>query len=1459
MAFVKNRAGDVVEVSDDIAKNAGVFGYTLASPEEIAAIQAEAARKAEFSTLGQQVIGGAEALASGASLGFSTPLQVALGADPERIKGRREGLGGLGTALEFTGAVAPIVLSGGLATPEVAAGQVAGRTALQTAARAMPTVRLSEAAAGIGERAATALFGETAAGVAPTLAQSLGRGAVQSGVSELVESVPYAAGQVATEAALGDLDLLSEEAAMTVGLGTILGGGLGAAFGAAGGGLGHALRKSQGAVDRTIAAFEKRYPAWIAGQVGADVDMLERGFAQRRRLAVDPNLKAEDLIGEQIPEVAPVAPFVKAKPPDEAIYVEGPDAPTLPDLERPLPYAPQDTVTVAGRQMQNPVLTDKQESVFAKDLFESLRETQAGMRELQDQVNQSLRVTERRQLLDGVVAPEVAEQKALEAAQIIDGFAKSGRADGPDSISGSSVRQAENTRDGILRNAFTPDTLPMSLRGAAETGVDQGGTAGVRESVVRTGANPQGERVLYEVIEADDAIPSHNPKTWRSRTDYPEGVQERPYSTSEGEQLKVTQVQQQFDPALPLANTITAVDGPPLVTGGAKRIVLGGNGRTMGMQLAFESPAAAKAYRDELTRRASSFGIDPASFAKMKKPMLVRTVVGLTDTSPVADLTAAGRRYNESLTRSMDAMARGVSDAKMLSAASVDDVAAMFDSAPDRTFGQLLAERGSDIVTALRRDKVITDQNAAEWVTGSDKLTSAGKDRVEAMFFGRILGSPERYGRVKGDLSARLERAIPYLVKVEAKNPGLSETAVVRRAVDMLADIEASGGKQSLNTLARQTGLAGLGGTADPVVVSMARLLSESSVADVGKAFRAWSKRASQPTDLAAKSLSREESRRLLMGPLANDVPAGRIAADVVDPDAGKAAAFAAPVGGAAAGSVPPPAAAAVAAAGARRSPTEVYNAIEDAIQQLQKERANISMASPQGSETKRRLNATIAALKAITTDESAWGAAAVRQKAINDKWASLISAEDVAMKFIANKEGRGSAARWVIDEDKVRALAKKARADGDPGSIQKVYRLLDRYSAFRDEVQQTADTIGAQTNRETIDSAEKRARELFAAEKEARVVERGERKRVFSSKREQQQWSEWQKAKSTWESQKRKERAAVEEARKSAAAVKMDEFKESEALRKEAIKKAEDDAAIATRERAQTIKDEAKAWRAGAKWNGFMDIIGAGAVGQNPILAPFFVAYRFGKYLGSPDKTMRVLNELERQSLKARKAVDALAEQFARGERVRAVRAASSLAMSEAAIDSIVNDPESAVDVLAGSTAELRDFAPETAQRVEGTIINAAQYLASIRPKPSSGPMGTTIPPSAASVAQYESTKAVVEHPLDAYVLASEGRLMPRHVAALEQVWPKMLSQLRVATLDALVSVRTEGKTPSFRVLQQASVIFGQDLTQTVASGPANQRTMNEKPQQAQASPARADKVTQAQRSQTPWASEGN
>lgn len=1002
MAFVKNRAGDVVEVSDDIAKNAGVFGYTLASPEEIAAIQAEAARKAEFSTLGQQVIGGAEALASGASLGFSTPLQVALGADPERIKGRREGLGGLGTALEFTGAVAPIVLSGGLATPEVAAGQVAGRTALQTAARAMPTVRLSEAAAGIGERAATALFGETAAGVAPTLAQSLGRGAVQSGVSELVESVPYAAGQVATEAALGDLDLLSEEAAMTVGLGTILGGGLGAAFGAAGGGLGHALRKSQGAADRAIALFEKEYPERFGAAAGADPEKVRYGLSQRRRLD-DPNVKVEDLIGETIPEVAPVAPYVKAKPPDEAIYVEGPDAPTLPDIPEPQRYAVPDSVMIGGVAVPTERLVAKKvDPVFAKQVTESLEETVDSMRSLQGEFDSSLRRSERAMLIEGVVAPDVAHAKAQQAAAIVDAFAKAGRANGPESVMGSAARQAEDEVAGILRNGFPSEAMPN--------------------------------------------------------------------------------------------------------------------------------------------------------------------------------------------------------------------------------------------VTA-----------------------------------------------------------------------------------------------------------------------------------------------------------------------------------------------------------------------------TDAYNAIEAAAKRLDAQRKGISSQSPQGPETKKRMAQMVRDLKAITLDESTWGQAAVRQAEVNRAFSEMIDAEKLAIPLVAKKQGEGAFRKWVVDREKVAALLKSIDKPDAVGRVDAVMDWLGKQRAFRDEVQKTADAIGEQATRADIDAAEQQVRDLVGAEREARAVGRVERGRIAGSKRERAQWAEWQKAKKKWESQKAKERDAVEEARKSAAAVKMDVFEESEALRKEAIKKAEDDAAIATRERAQTIKDEARAWKASVKWGGLMDVIGANAIGQNPILAPFFVAYRFGKYLGSPDKTMRVLNELERQSLKARKAVDALAEQFARGERVRAVRAASSLAMSEAAIDSIVNDPESAVDVLAGSTAELRDFAPETAQRVEGTIINAAQYLASIRPKPSSGPMGTTIPPSAASVAQYESTKAVVEHPLDAYVLASEGRLMPRHVAALEQVWPKMLSQLRVATLDALVSVRTEGKTPSFRVLQQASVIFGQDLTQTVASGPANQRTMNEKPQQAQASPARADKVTQAQRSQTPWASEGN
>lgn len=1438
MAFARSPSGEIVEIPDADLASASIVGYTPVTTDDVAAAQAEAARRAQFETLPQQALGAVEALGRGATLNVTDPLAVALGADPERMAGRREALGGLGTALEIGGAALPVLLSGGTG----AVGQ---------AARFAPTSLLSRGTAALGERATTALLGAAPAAGTAGVGQALARGAVQGGITELIEGTPYGVGQVITEATLGDLDVLSEEAAMTVGLGTILGGGLGAAVGAAGGGLGAALRKSQRAIDSAIDTLDKQYPEWIAGKVGADAALLRQGWDQRARLEADPAMRAEDLLEGLIPEVADVPKFVPPPVPEEAVFTKG-EFTRAPLRPKPSVYQPPENVVVAGRVI--PV--DAEGPQFTRDVYEAMVRVQDETDVLQREVNTTLRMKEREQLLDAAgIAPEVAAQKATEAATLMDEFVRRGRADGPDSMDGGVIRQVENSRDGVLRNAFSPDEVPLALRGAVESGVDQGATVGVRESVVRTGATPRGEPIAYDVVELDELIPSHNPKTWRPRPDYPEGMQQRTYHSDKGEINKVVEAQQQFDPSLPLSNTVLPTDGPPLVTGGDRRLVLGGNGRTMMMQLAMESPDVVRAYREELVRRAGGFGLDSAQIRQMKKPVLVRTVTGLTDKSPVADLTAAVRRYNEGLTRTINEMARGVSDAKMLSPASIADLALLFDESPNRTLGQILNDQSETVIKALRRDKIITDQNVSEWLSANNNLTSLGKDRINAMLLGRVVGTPQRYALLYRDgmsnLAAKIDRVVPYLAKVEALNPSLGETGAIRRAIDLNYRVANSEGKLSLDSMAKQVGLPGMDEVADPVVVAMARRLLDGSVADVADRFRSWASRASQSTDLAGrKSLTRDESRRLLLGAAANDVPASRLAAEVTDPDAGAAASFAATVG-----ATQTPVEAAVAGIGKApsKSPVAVYNAIEAAIRQIDAKRQLVSRASPQGPETIKRLNDLMKDMKRLLTDEGAWGEAAVRQARINEAYSKLISEEKAYLPLIASKGERG---KMVIDEDKIAKLLNRSDPEYDPQKIRNVKTLLKRYATFRDVVQETADRIGAATNRQSIDAADAEMRAAMSAEAELRKI-RGEIRRTSNqNKRERRAWTAYSEEVKAADAARKVEFDAAEKARKASAEAKRAEFDADVKAQKEANAAAREAAKEAQQARKERIKAEAKAWRAGAKWNGFMDIIGAGAVGTNPLLAPLFVAYRFGKYLGSPDKMMRVMNQLEAQSRRAKAAIDTMADQFTRGNRVGAVRAAASVALSEEMVDRIVGSPESGADALAEATGDLRDFAPETAEKIEAKIITAAQYLASIRPRPVVGAMGKPLPLSAASVAEYETTKAVVEHPMDALKLASEGRLMARHVAALEAVWPQVLQQMRVSALDALAGVQAEGKTPSFRVLQQLSVLMGADMTHTIASGAANQLSMMQEPAQARATPARADRVTLAQRSQTTWES---
>lgn len=366
---------------------------------------------------------------------------------------------------------------------------------------------------------------------------------------------------------------------------------------------------------------------------------------------------------------------------------------------------------------------------------------------------------------------------------------------------------------------------------------------GSSDTRIVTPTRPQGELARYEVVEADDLVASHKPDSFAARREYPKGVQERLYHSQPEEQRKVVLGSQNFNPALVLADTPSAVDGPPIVTGGARRFVLGGNGRTMMMQRAFADPAKLEGYRAALVDRAPTFGVSADAVRKMRKPVLVRVVDSVPSGAEGKDLVSAVRRYNEGLTQALSPRARAVADAKALGPSTVNSIGDLFADAGDKSLRDLLRERPRDFVEILQRDGIINAQNRAAWVAGNS-LTDEAKDRVEGMFLGRVVGTGERLSAAEPAVLNRVERATPHLMRVEGINPSLGEIPTVQAALDLMSAAARTG--QSVDDLLRQQGLKGMGAgaKADAATRAMVDILQGENQLEIGARFAKWAREA---------------------------------------------------------------------------------------------------------------------------------------------------------------------------------------------------------------------------------------------------------------------------------------------------------------------------------------------------------------------------------------------------------------------------------------------------------------------------------------------------------------------------------------------------------------------------------------------------------------------------------------
>jgi hypothetical protein len=313
-------------------------------------------------------------------------------------------------------------------------------------------------------------------------------------------------------------------------------------------------------------------------------------------------------------------------------------------------------------------------------------------------------------------------------------------------------------------------------------------TEGSASSVFLPGpdGSPERHEARYRLVEADDLIPSHNPNGFARRTDYPDGWQERAYHTDKAEQAKVLRNAEKLIPEFVANTNPDAINGAPLVT--ADGHVLGGNSRTMSMQLAYkEHPEVADRLKGYLEKNASAFGFRPEDVKALKNPVLVREM-----SAKDKDPRLLVRQMNEAMTQEMDPRTMQVAMGRKLDDRAISALAQ--DMGPDETLSVFLdSKRGESFINQIRRVGLIDQRNASRYIDKRGKLNADGKTLVERVLVGKLVGDPDLLSDTPPSMVSALARSIPYMIQAEAHGEGYNVRGDLKQALDAHNDMKRRG------------------------------------------------------------------------------------------------------------------------------------------------------------------------------------------------------------------------------------------------------------------------------------------------------------------------------------------------------------------------------------------------------------------------------------------------------------------------------------------------------------------------------------------------------------------------------------------------------------------------------------------------------------------------------------------
>ncbi len=351
--------------------------------------------------------------------------------------------------------------------------------------------------------------------------------------------------------------------------------------------------------------------------------------------------------------------------------------------------------------------------------------------------------------------------------------------------------------------------------------------------------------VTYALVEAEALVPSHDARRGFAPNEGGD-LNERPYNDPvEGAPMRETVRGIADRPKVSLLTTDTPspVDGPPIVT--TTGVVLGGNARTMGMQLAYSrADAPAAALRAGMVEAAARFGIDPQGMAN---PVLVRVV----EAGREGKRGELSRVLNESLTTGKGATTEAVSRGQKVTPEVATQVARLLG---DGTLREALGEasKANQVARLMIQAGALTQRDLAELFNPTTGIpTAAGKQVIEDALLGSVIQDVRTLSETPPSTRNVLLRSLPSLVTLRGRVVGFDTT--MRNVAQGAAEVAQTGAP--LKDVLGQQVMPGIdvGWKGDELAVGILRSILSEKPTRISERFAGLAQRA---RDMAAGQAS---------------------------------------------------------------------------------------------------------------------------------------------------------------------------------------------------------------------------------------------------------------------------------------------------------------------------------------------------------------------------------------------------------------------------------------------------------------------------------------------------------------------------------------------------------------------------------------------------------------------------